>query len=252
MTRPTRSMPNGYSPKSSASKCRTNSSRSAAGSRVTSCPTPTAAAAIFFAGDAAHLNHPSSGLGLNTGLGDAVDLGWKLSATLAGWGGGALLDSYEIERQPVGRRNIGHADVSHANDREREPSPQIFQDTPAGEQARRKMGDAIVGSRPGNSSPTVWRSATAMTRLRSAGTRPASSPTPRSRIIYPNAITGSRAPHAWLAADRSILDLFGRGFTLLRFGDAAPEVSGIERGFAARGVPLTVKTNLRSRNCRAL
>ena len=101
---------------------------------------------IFFAGDAAHLNHPSSGLGLNTGLGDAVDLGWKLSATLAGWGGGALLDSYEIERQPVGRRNIGHADVSHAGDREREPSPQIFQDTPAGEQARRKMGDAIVGS----------------------------------------------------------------------------------------------------------
>ena len=87
----------------------------------------------------------------------------------------------------------------------------------------------------------VWRSATATTRLRSAGTRPASSPTPRSQDYYPNAITGSRAPHAWLAADRSILDLFGRGFTLLRFGDAAPEVSAIERGFAARGVPLTVE-----------
>ncbi len=101
---------------------------------------------IFFAGDAAHLNHPSSGLGLNTGLGDAVDLGWKLAATLAGWGGSALLDSYEIERQPVGRRNIGHADVSHAGDREREPPPEIFQDTPDGRAARRKMGDAIVAS----------------------------------------------------------------------------------------------------------
>jgi len=78
---------------------------------------------VFFAGDAAHLNHPSSGLGLNTGLGDAVDLGWKLAATLAGWGAAALLGSYEIERQPVGRRNIGHADVSHQGDREREPPP---------------------------------------------------------------------------------------------------------------------------------
>jgi 2-polyprenyl-6-methoxyphenol hydroxylase-like FAD-dependent oxidoreductase len=197
---------------------------------------------IFFAGDAAHLNHPSSGLGLNTGLGDAVDLGWKLSATLAGWGGRALLDSYEIERQPVGRRNIGHADVSHAGDREREPSPQIFQDTPAGEQARRKMGDAIVGSMTRkfvtdglalgyryDPSPICWNE---------AGVEPHAS----VEDYYPNAVTGSRAPHAWLAADRSILDLFGRGFTLLRFGDAAPEVSGIERSFAARGVPLKVES----------
>src|SRR5262249_9753953 len=101
---------------------------------------------IFFAGDAAHLNHPSSGLGLNTGLGDAVDLGWKLDATRSGWGGSGLLASYEIERQPVGRRNIGHADVSHAGDRDREPASEIFEDTQAGAQARRKMGDAIVGS----------------------------------------------------------------------------------------------------------
>src|SRR5262249_24517032 len=53
---------------------------------------------IFLAGDAAHLNHPASGLGLNTGLGDVVDLGWKLGATLAGWGGSGLLDAYETER----------------------------------------------------------------------------------------------------------------------------------------------------------
>src|SRR3954469_21582305 len=99
---------------------------------------------IFFAGDAAHLNHPSSGLGLNTGLGDAVDLGWKLSATLAGWGGRALLESYEIERQPVGRRNIGHADVSHAIDREQELRSDIADDTPAAARKRRELGAAIV------------------------------------------------------------------------------------------------------------
>jgi 2-polyprenyl-6-methoxyphenol hydroxylase-like FAD-dependent oxidoreductase len=195
---------------------------------------------IFFAGDAAHLNHPSSGLGLNTGLGDAVDLGWKLSAHFAGWGGSALLDSYEIERQPVGRRNIGHADVSHAGDREREPPSEIFQDTPAGERARRKMGDAIVGSMTRkfitdglalgyryDPSPICWNEADA-------------EPHASIEDYYPNAVTGSRAPHAWLSEDRSTLDLFGRGFMLIRFGEAAPDVSGIERGFAARGVPLTI------------
>ena len=49
---------------------------------------------------------PAAGLGLNTGLGDAVDLGWKLDGTLAGWGGPGLLPSYEIERRQVGERNV--------------------------------------------------------------------------------------------------------------------------------------------------
>jgi 2-polyprenyl-6-methoxyphenol hydroxylase-like FAD-dependent oxidoreductase len=197
---------------------------------------------IFFAGDAAHLNHPSSGLGLNTGLGDAVDLGWKLSAMLAGWGGEALLASYEIERQPVGLRNIGHADVSHAGDREREPAPEIFQDTAAGERARHRMGAAIVDSMTRkfvtdglalgyryDPSPICWN-------------EPGAAPHDSIEDYHPNAVTGSRAPHAWLAEDRSILDLLGRGFTLLRFGDAAPDASAIERGFATRRVPLTVST----------
>ena len=43
---------------------------------------------------------------MNTGAGDAIDLSWKLAATLAGWGGPLLLASYEQERRPIGLRNV--------------------------------------------------------------------------------------------------------------------------------------------------
>jgi 2-polyprenyl-6-methoxyphenol hydroxylase-like FAD-dependent oxidoreductase len=60
----------------------------------------------FIAGDAAHLVIPTGGLGMNTGAGDAVDLAWKLAGTLRGWGGPALLDSYDRERRPIGERDV--------------------------------------------------------------------------------------------------------------------------------------------------
>lgn len=56
---------------------------------------------VFIAGDACHIHPPYGGFGLNTGLEDAVNLGWKLAATLQGWGGDALLDTYDLERRPV-------------------------------------------------------------------------------------------------------------------------------------------------------
>ncbi len=62
---------------------------------------------VFLAGDAVHLVIPTGGLGMNSGVGDAVDLSWKLAATLAGWGGPDLLRSYEIERRQIGERNVG-------------------------------------------------------------------------------------------------------------------------------------------------
>ncbi len=153
---------------------------------------------VFLAGDAAHLNHPASGLGLNTGLGDAVDLAWKLAATLAGWGGSGLLDSYAIERHPVGVRNVGHASMTFDTDRTQSPHPEIALATAAGAAARRAMGEAIVRTQTRKFitdgialgyryvSPICW---------------PEPGPAPPLTIseYHPSTYPGGRAPHAWLA-----------------------------------------------------
>jgi hypothetical protein len=196
---------------------------------------------VFLAGDAAHLNHPASGLGLNTGLGDATNLGWKLHAVFAGWGDEALLDSYEAERRPVGIRNISHAENSNSNDRNQKPPAEIADDTPEGAKARREVGERITR---GLTSKFVtdglalgYRYAPSPISWDDGSPPPPDSVSTYTQTSFP----GSRAPHAWLSDGRSTIDVFGPGFTLLRFG-AAPEVSSIERAFAARGVPLAVVT----------
>ena len=64
---------------------------------------------VFLAGDACHATSPTGGFGMNTGIKDAVDLAWKLDATLQGWGGPRLLDTYDEERRPVGARAVREA-----------------------------------------------------------------------------------------------------------------------------------------------
>jgi 2-polyprenyl-6-methoxyphenol hydroxylase-like FAD-dependent oxidoreductase len=57
---------------------------------------------VVLAGDAAHVHSPLGGQGLNTGIGDAMNLGWKLAATIKGWAPDGLLDTYTAERHPIG------------------------------------------------------------------------------------------------------------------------------------------------------
>ncbi len=94
---------------------------------------------VFLAGDAVHLVIPQGGLGMNTGIGDAIDLSWKLAAALEGWGGPNLLVSYEIERRQIGDRNVGasrRAARTHRKWRS-QYRPEIRDSTTDGKLARR-------------------------------------------------------------------------------------------------------------------
>ena len=96
---------------------------------------------IFLGGDAVHLFTPAGGLGYNTAVEDAVNLGWKLAAVLKGWGGPALLDTYEIERQAIARRNTAYARGFADSLGLFVPPPELEDEGPAGEAARKLTGD---------------------------------------------------------------------------------------------------------------
>jgi hypothetical protein len=186
---------------------------------------------------------PTGGFGMNTGIGDAVDLGWKLEAVHKGWGGADLLASYEAERRPIGLRNVAEASRNlrrMLSTRERLPGPEIFQPGAANDAARKEYGDwfaaimrhewfangIMLGYRYDNS-PIV---------------RPDGTPAPPD-VLHPYTQTarpGARAPHVWLKDGRSALDLFGRGFVLLRLGNDAPLGSAVVNAARQRGMPLTV------------
>lgn len=184
---------------------------------------------IFLAGDAVHLFTPTGGLGYNTAVEDAVNLGWKLAAVLRGWGGPALLDSYEVERQALALRNTMYARQFADSVGLFVPPPELEEDSPAGEAARKRASEHfnhharfefnIPGITFGgryDGSPIIVAD----------GTRP---PVDHPNIYVPTACPGGRAPHLWLPDGRSLFDNFGFDFTLLRLGprpvDAAPFVA---------------------------
>jgi 2-polyprenyl-6-methoxyphenol hydroxylase-like FAD-dependent oxidoreductase len=194
----------------------------------------------FLAGDAAHLMSPTGGLGMNTGIGDAVDLSWKLAAALQGWGGPALLDSYDRERRPVAAHNVGEATSNFRKLRALPGGPEIADDTTAGAALRARIRDTILTG--GYDEEYVQEGTVLGYRYEDSpivvpdGTPPVEHGPQR---YVQSARPGGRAPHGWVEPGRSTLDLFGAGFVLLRFGGARAG----DRLIAAarsRGVPLAV------------
>ena len=192
---------------------------------------------VFIGGDAAHLFTPTGGLGYNTAVEDAVNLGWKLAAVLKGAASPSLLDSYDAERRPLAARNTSYA-KAFADSLGVEPPPEIEDDTPAGAEARRRAGEyfahhgAAEFNIPGITFGGRYDGSPAIV---TDGTTP---PADRPNAYVPSACPGGRAPHLWLADGRSLFDAFGFEWTLLRFKKAAG--AGFVRGAEGRGLELTV------------
>lgn len=176
---------------------------------------------VFIAGDAAHLFTPAGGLGYNTAIEDAVNLGWKLAAAVHGQAGPGLLSSYEAERQPNAKRNTGYARQFAESLGLFVPVPEIEDDTPQGEAARRAAGDYLgAHGRAEFDIPGITFGARYYTSpvIASDGSEP---PPDAVNVYVSSACPGGRAPHLWLSDDESLYDRFGLGWTLLRLSDKA-------------------------------
>jgi 2-polyprenyl-6-methoxyphenol hydroxylase-like FAD-dependent oxidoreductase len=191
---------------------------------------------VLIAGDCAHLNGPEGGYGMNTGMGDAIDLGWKLWATEQGWAGPGLIASYETERRPIALRNVSEATRNlraHEFD-----YPDILADTPEGAAQRIECGTRIAEDaqrRHGHDGLALgFRYASPLIPL--SGER--DPPSDDTSKYVPSTFPGCRAPHQWIAPDRSIIDLFGSGFTLLRLGVNPPDADDLLAAAKSRGVPV--------------
>jgi 2-polyprenyl-6-methoxyphenol hydroxylase-like FAD-dependent oxidoreductase len=195
---------------------------------------------VWLAGDAVHQVPPSGGYGMNTGVGDAVGLGWALAAKVQGWGGPNLLSAYEIERRAVALRNRyaagRNALVRFAIMTGFRRS--IHSEGWNGERSRRRLGREIadlgnlenealgieIGYRYSDS-PIVSK-------------EPGTAPEQTMDAYIPTTWPGARPPSVYLGDGRALFDLLGKEFTLLRFADvdAEPLVEAARQ----RSVPLEV------------
>src|SRR6266508_29415 len=194
---------------------------------------------VFLAGDAAHLFTPTAGLGYNTSVDDAVNLGWKLAAVCQGWGGPKLLASYETERKPVAHRNTRFARSIADFFRGLQMPAMLEQDGAGGDDARAAFGlrlhelSAREFDAPGIHLGVYYGGSPII------ATEPGTPPPDDPNWYVPHARPGARAPHLWLENRVALYDRFGRDFTLLKLRPG-PDTSGVEQAARARGLRLDV------------
>jgi hypothetical protein len=195
---------------------------------------------VFIGGDAAHLFTPTGGLGYNTAVEDAVNLGWKLASVIRGCAPPALLDSYESERKPLAQRNTAYARRFADSVGLFAAKPVLEEDSPAGA-AEREAASVYLNAHarlefniPGvtfggryDASPVIVKDGSAP---------PADEP----NAYVPTASPGGRPPHAWLEDGTSLYDSFNFEWTLLALGPHAPGTGAFVAHAAALGLDLKV------------
>ncbi|MFZ0903860.1 MAG: FAD-dependent monooxygenase [Mycobacterium sp.] len=206
---------------------------------------------VWLAGDSAHQVVPAGGYGMNTGVGDAVGLGWMLAAIVQGWGDHRLLEAYEAERRPVAIRNRT-ASARHTLVRlaiKTAYRKAIHNEGWNGERRRRRLGreildlgnleneaDGIEFGYRYDGSPIIRN-------------EPPTATADHMHAYTPGTRPGARPPSLFLENGQAIFDLFGLGFTLLRFADL--DVDSLAAAAADRGMPLKV-VDIRDAHARRL
>lgn len=195
---------------------------------------------VFIAGDAAHLFTPTGGLGYNTAVEDAVNLGWKLASVIHGQAPPALLNSYEAERKPLAERNTAYARHFADSVGLFVAKPELDEVSERGNEARRIASEVLnqharlefnipgvtFGGRY-DASPVIVRDDAAL-------------PPDEPNNYVPTASPGGRPPHAWLEDGRSLFDLFHTDWTLLRLGPGAPSGAAFEAAAHVAGMDLRI------------
>lgn len=196
---------------------------------------------VFIGGDAAHLFTPTGGLGYNTAVEDAVNLGWKIAATLSGQAGPALLDSYEFERRKAAKRNTGYARTFADSVGNFLPEPGLEDEGEKGERIRSTAGAYLEDhARREFDIPGI----TFGTRYDGSPVLPGpDGPLPEdvANRYAQSGLPGGRAPHWWLPDGTSLFDLFGFDWTLLRLGDDAPPGDGLIAAARSRNLDIVAR-----------
>ena len=180
---------------------------------------------VFLGGDAVHLFTPTGGLGYNTAVEDAVNLGWKLAAVINGQAQPQLLDSYELERKPLAIRNTSYARQFADSIGLFDADPALEAATTEGAHARSVAADYLNGhvrrefNIPGVTFGGRYKQSPIIV---SDGTH---APEDAANTYTPSACPGGRPPHAWMADGSSLFDSFNFEWTLLVLGEASADFS---------------------------
>jgi 2-polyprenyl-6-methoxyphenol hydroxylase-like FAD-dependent oxidoreductase len=188
---------------------------------------------VYLIGDACHLHPPFGGFGMNMGIADGVDIGWKIAAVLQGWGGAELLESYERERRPAHEYVMDEAETNHAYIPSKLFREGMEDHTAEGAKIRDEVASIVSEHKRDEfyalgvvlgycyqDSPVIVDDGTVSSWV-------------KSRDYAPSAIPGCLAPHAWMEDGRSLYDLFGDYFTLLVLGEGRGESVSLARVEAA-------------------
>lgn len=187
---------------------------------------------FFIAGDACHQHPPYGGFGLNTGLEDAVNLGWKLAARLQGWGGQRLLDSYDEERRPI-FEETGEVMIAGGIDQDR-----IWLDryNPNKNREEFERAWAEYGEtrtlRPQSYEPHYEGSSVVV--------GPAGGACSIHGRMALKAEAGHHLAPRQLSSGRNVFEELSHGFTLLALDADDASVTALERGARERNTPLRV------------